>query len=137
MKTIRTFINIILLLILFSQLSYAQCKSDECVGKISQGYTFLKSYQMEKVGDQLEYSYVFSKETNYMLVLCNPSGTSSAVVVTLFDSNRKEIASNWDKKNNKYYPAIAYQCKATGIYYLRFSFNDKPECCVSVLAFKK
>jgi len=136
MKDIKTLIRIILFMFL-SQLGYAQCKADECIGKISQGYTFLKSYQMEKIGDQLEYSYVFSKETNYMLVLCNPGGPSSGVIVTLFDSNKKEIATNFDKKNNKYYPAIAYQCKATGIYYLRFSFTDKPECCVSVLAFKK
>ncbi len=114
----------------------AQCKTDECVAKINSDYTFLKTYQMSKVGDQLEYSYVLSKDTNYMLVMCNGGGTQS-IIVTLYDSKRKEIATNQDKGSNKIYGAIAYQCKATGIYYLRFSFVDKPECCVSVLAFKR
>jgi hypothetical protein len=92
---------------------------------------------MEKVGQNTEYSYVFSKDTNYMLVLCNKDGSSPSVLVTLFDSNRKEIASNLDKKTGKHYPAIVFNCKATGIYYLKFTFSDQSECCVSVLAFKK
>ncbi len=116
--------------------SFAQCKTDECVAKINSDYTFLKTYQMSKVGDQLEYSYVLSKDTNYMLVMCNGGGTQN-IIVTLYDSKRKEIATNQDKSSNKIYGAIAYQCKSTGIYYLRFSFVDKPECCVSVLAFKR
>jgi len=115
---------------------YSQCKTDECVAKINSGYTFLKTYQMSQVGDQLEYSYVLSKDTNYMLVMCNGGGTQN-IIVTLYDSKRKEIATNQDKGSGKIYPAIAYLCKATGIYYLRFSFIDKPECCVSVLAFKR
>ncbi len=116
----------------------AQCKSDECVGKLSEGFTFLKSYQIQipASSDQVEYSYVFSKETNYMLVLCN-GGTTSNTIVTLYDSNRKIIATNYDKANNKVFPAIVYQCKATGIYYMKFSFLNKPECSVGVLAFKK
>ncbi|HSZ71530.1 MAG TPA: hypothetical protein VK750_02570 [Cytophagaceae bacterium] len=115
---------------------YAQCKTDECVAKINAGYTFLKTYQMSQVGDQLEYSYVLSKDTNYMLVMCNGGGGQN-IIVTLYDSKRKEIATNQDKASGKIFPAIAYLCKATGIYYLRFSFVDKPECCVSVLAFKR
>jgi hypothetical protein len=129
----------LLLIIAFQgilQTGFSQCKIDECVAKINDGYTFLKSYQMSKVGDQLEYSYVLSKETNYLLVMCN-GGMSQNTIVTLYDSKRNEIASNHDKSSNKTFPAIAYQCKSTGIYYLRFSFVDKPECCVSVLAFKR
>lgn len=137
MKKLNKYILLFIAFLFCSVFSRAQCKTDECVSKITEGYTFLKSYQMEKIGDQMEYSYVFSKETNYMLILCNKEGAANNIVVTLFDNNRKEIASNYDKKNEKYYPAIAYNCKATGIYYLRFSFNNKPECCVSVLAFKK
>lgn len=132
--------NILILfaIVLFSQLDLmAQCKSEECVSKVTDGYTFLKTYQMDKVGDQTEYSYVFSKETNYMLMICNNDGSSQNVVVTIYDSTRKEIATNFDKKTGKYYPAIVYNCKATGIYYLKFSFPDKSDCCVSVLSFKK
>ena len=137
MKNISIIILAFIAQFVFLSSAYSQCNSDECIGKINSGYTFLKSYKVEKVGDQLEYSYVFSKETNYMLVMCNGGGSGQNIIVTMFDSNRKEIATNHDKKNNKIYSALAYQCKATGIYYLRFSFVDKPECLVSVLAFKK
>jgi hypothetical protein len=125
------------LLFMGSFAAKAQCVSDECVAKISEGYTFLKTYKMETIGDEIEYSYVFSKDTNYMLVVCNKEGNGQNITVTLMDSNRKEIASSYDKKSDKHYPAIVYNCKSTGIYYLRFSFKDKQECCVSVLAFKK
>jgi len=131
----KTFSYIIFSVIL-SISAFGQCQTDECVAKINEGYTFLKSYKIEKIGDQLEYSYVLSKETNYMLVMCN-GGTGQNTIVTMFDSNRKEIATNQDKKTGKVYPAIVYQCKATGIYYLRFSFVDQPACCVSILGFKK
>ncbi|TAH25099.1 MAG: hypothetical protein EAZ07_08015 [Cytophagales bacterium] len=115
----------------------AQCKPDECISKMGNGYTFLKTYQMEKIGNEMEQSYVFSKETNYMLILCDKDGGAKNVEVTLFDASRKMLASNYDKKNNKYYPAIAYNCKSTGMYYLKFNFNPESECCVSVLAFKR
>ena len=124
-------------MMLLNNIANAQCKADECISKLGVGYTFLKTYQLEKIGDEMEHSYVFSKETNYMLVLCNKDGAAKNVEVSLFDSSRKLIASNYDKKNDKYYPAIAYNCKATGMYYLRFHFNSKSECCVSVLAFKR
>lgn len=136
MKNLYTLV-VLVALQMISFLGYSQCKTDECVAKINSGYTFLKTYQMSKVGDQLEYSYVLSKDTNYMLVMCNGGGSQNNIIVTLYDSKRKEIATNQDKTSGKIFPAIAYQCKSTGIYYLRFSFVDKPECCVSVLAFKR
>jgi len=128
---------LIFALVVSTNLVKGQCKSDECVSKLSDGYTFLKTYKMETVGDQTEYSYVFSKDTNYILVLCNKEGSADNISVTLLDANKKEIATSYDKKNNKFFSAIAYTCKATGIYYLRFTYKEKPECCVSVLAFKK
>ena len=124
-------------LLLISINSFGQCKADECLSKITSGYTFLKTYQMENLEAQAEYSYVFSKETNYMLSVCNKNGNSDNIEVTFCDAQRKEIASNFDKKTGKFYPAIAYNCKATGIYYLKFSFKENAGCCVSVLSFKK
>src|SRR6478735_9711056 len=129
MKNLYTVLVMIALFAL-SNKGYAQCKPDECVAKVNGGYTFLKSYQIATTGDKVEYSYVFSKETNYMLMMCN-GGTNQNTIVTLYDSNRKLIATNYDKVNNKIFPAIVYQCKATGIYYMTFSFLDKPECSVS------
>lgn len=117
----------------------AQCQPDACIQKFSDGYTFLKTYKMEQIGTETEYSYVFSKETNYMIAVCSSSGPDATVKVTLYDATRKEVASNFDKKTNKLYSVIAYQCKATGIYYLKYTpVNQKvSECCVSVLGFKK
>lgn len=113
----------------------AQCQADECIAKISSGYTFLKTYKMEQVGQDTEYSYVFSKDTNYMIVIC--AGATPNVKVTLFDATKKPVASNFDKATNKYYAAIAYSCKATGIYYLKYETTQTGQCCVSVLSFKK
>ncbi len=117
--------------------THAQCKADDCVAKLTGGYTFLKSYQIDKTCEQAEYSYVFSKDTNYMLSMCNKDGSTQNIVVNLYDANKKEIATNFDKKSGKFYPAIVYSCKATGIYYIKFTFNIKPDCFASVLAFKK
>ena len=114
----------------------AQCKADDCVAKLTGGYTFLKSYQIDKTCEQAEFSYVFSKDTNYMLSMCNKDGTQN-IVVNLYDANKKEIATNFDKKSGKFYPAIVYGCRSTGIYYIKFTFNVKPDCFASVLAFKK
>lgn len=137
MRTYTTYIITVISLLILSVSAQAQCQNDECVSKISDGYIFLKSYNMEQNGNDVEYSYVFSKDTNYMLVTCNKEGSSQNIIVTLKDSNKKTIATNYDKANNKFYPALAYQCKTTGIYYLEYSFQENPGCCVSVLAFKK
>ena len=115
----------------------AQCKVDECVSKLSGGYTFLKSYQADNTNDKAEYSYVFSKETNYMMAMCGKDGSAQDIIVTLFDSQNKQIATNFDKKSGKFYPAIVYSCKSTGIYYIKFTFQGKPDCFTGVLAFKK
>lgn len=117
----------------------AQCQPDACIQKISDGYTFLKTYKMEQIGAETEYSYVFSRDTNYMIAVCSSSGADATVKVTLYDASRKEIASNQDKKSNKLYSVIAYQCNATGIYYLKYTpvNQNKTDCCVSVLGFKK
>ncbi|HSZ72131.1 MAG TPA: hypothetical protein VK750_05605 [Cytophagaceae bacterium] len=131
-----------ILMVGFSMVSWktlAQCQPDACIQKISDGYTFLKTYKMEQIGAETEYSYVFSRDTNYMIAVCSSSGPDATVKVTLYDASRKEIASNLDKKSNKLYSVIAYQCKATGIYYLKYTpvNQDKTDCCVSVLGFKK
>lgn len=131
-------LSMIIALFTISYKGHSQCSSEDCVAKVNGGFTFLKSYQIQIPANstQVEYSYVFSKETNYMLMLCNASTTPN-VIVTIYDSNRKMIATNYDKANNKLFPALVYQCQVTGIYYMKFSYLNKPECSVGVLAFKK
>ena len=137
MKTIYKSFLITSFFALITQLGIAQCKVDECVSKLTGGYTFLKSYQAENTNEKAEYSYVFSKETNYMMSMCGKDGSAQDIIVTLFDSQNKQIATNFDKKSGKFYPAIVYSCKSTGIYYIKFTFNNNPDCFTGVLAFKK
>ncbi|MDX2189925.1 MAG: hypothetical protein SFY32_08685 [Bacteroidota bacterium] len=116
----------------------AQCNTDplvqKCSGKLGD-FTFLKVYKIEKGGgEQVEYSYVFSGNTSYILSMCDDKGTDIAIEVSLFDSNRKLVSTN--KLNGKVYPAITYNCKTTGIYYMTYS-NAESGCGVSVLGFKK
>lgn len=140
-KMLQKYFNVLTLVafVFLASKANAQCQPDACIQKFSDGYTFLKTYKMEQIGTETEYSYVFSKETNYMIAVCSSSGPDATVKVTLYDATRKEVASNFDKKSNKLYSVIAYQCKATGIYYLKYTpVNQKvSDCCVSVLGFKK
>lgn len=127
------------LLCMFETDAKGQCQPDACIQKFSDGYTFLKTYKMEHIGAETEYSYVFSKETNYMIAVCSSSGPDATVKVVLYDATRKEVASNFDKKTNKLYSVIAFHCKSTGIYYLKYTpvGQKVSDCCVSVLGFKK
>lgn len=112
---------------------------DKCVKNIPEGWTFLKSYTLDGrngARKQVEYSYIFSKNTTYLVVLANNDSRTKGLKVTLYDSNRKQLASSFVKE--RYYPAVAYKCNATGIYFMRFTFeNPKDYCAASVLAFKR
>ncbi|NJO00624.1 MAG: hypothetical protein HC880_02090 [Bacteroidia bacterium] len=112
---------------------------DKCVGDLPTSYTFLKSYTIDgKDGTKktVEYSYIFSKETSYLVMLSNGNAQTKGLKVTLFDSNRRQLATSF--VNGKYYPAMAYQCRATGIYFIRFTFEDTNNYCAgAVLAFKR
>lgn len=126
-------------LILASFNAFSQCNTDpmvqKCSGKLGD-FTFLKVYKIDKakIGESVEFSYVFSGNTSYMLSLCDDKGTDMGVEVSLFDSNRKLVSTN--KLNGKVYAAITYNCKSTGIYYMTYSMADV-NCGVSVLGFKK
>ncbi|MDX2196068.1 MAG: hypothetical protein NW207_06595 [Cytophagales bacterium] len=120
-------------------LCHAQCNPDpmiqKCSGKLGE-FTFLKVYKIDngKPGEPVEFSYVFSGNTNYMISLCDDKGTDTGVEISLFDSNRKLVSTN--KLNGKVFPAITYSCKTTGIYYMTYTLADV-NCGVSVLGFKK
>ncbi|MGB3618507.1 MAG: hypothetical protein WBA12_10320 [Catalinimonas sp.] len=128
---------------LLSGRAQAQCDVnqfvDDCNGKLASGYTFLKSYSVDgSGGSKVEQSYVFSKDTNYLITLCGESGNADGMVVTLYDSQRKQLISSHDKKNDRYLPAIGIRINSTGIYYLTFTFADGgPSCGGSVVGFKR
>jgi hypothetical protein len=119
----------------------AQCNSEslstQCIPKLATGFNFLKSYKIEKGGkDFVEYSYVFTKGTQYMINICAGGANTDGIVVSLFDSNRNKVASS--KVNGQFISAIAYPCATTGIYYIQYTFDGSTAYCGgSALGFKR
>lgn len=119
----------------------AQCNAEilstQCIPKLASGFNFLKSYKVEKAGKEyVEYSYVFTKGTQYMINICSPGQNADGIIVTLYDSKRNKVASN--KVKDEYITAIAYPCNATGIYYIQYTFDDASSACGgSALGFKR
>jgi hypothetical protein len=120
-----------------------QCNSDNfsnaCIPKLAGGFNFLKSYKIDGEGgskDKVEYSYVFTKGTQYMINICATGQATDGIVVTLFDSGRNKVASS--KINGQFIAAIAYPCNATGIYYIQYTFDGSAaHCGGSALGFKR
>jgi hypothetical protein len=119
----------------------AQCNAEnfstQCIPKLATGFNFLKSYKIEKGGkDFVEYSYVFTKGTQYMINICAGGQNTDGIVVSLFDSNRNKVASS--KVNGQFISAIAYPCNTTGIYYIQYTFDGSTSYCGgSALGFKR
>jgi hypothetical protein len=120
-----------------------QCNPDNfanaCIPKLASGFNFLKSYKVDGAGgtkDKVEYSYVFTKGTQYMINLCANGAATDGIVVTIFDSGRNKVASS--KINGQFISAIAYPCNATGIYYIQYTFDGSAgKCGGSALGFKR
>lgn len=142
----KAILTAVLCLLACIGVAHAQCDAekfmDNCNAKLSDGYTFLKSYNIDGAkassGKKVEYSYVFSKNTNYMLTLCAEGGNPKNMYVTLYDSQRRPLMSSYVKDKDKFLSKVAYQCSSTGIYYLSFQFaGGSPNCGGSILAFKR
>ncbi|MEP2670393.1 MAG: hypothetical protein ABJH04_15430 [Cyclobacteriaceae bacterium] len=117
----------------------AENLSNACIPKLSGGFNFLKSYKIDGQGgskDKVEYSYVFTKGTQYMINLCAGGNGPDGLVVSLYDSQRNKVASS--KVNDQFISAIAYPCNATGIYYIQYTFDGSATYCGgSALGFKR
>ena len=113
--------------------------SNACIPKLAAGFNFLKSYKIDGEGgakDKIEYSYVFTKGTQYMINLCANGTPTDGLVVSLFDANRNKVATS--KVNGEFVTAIAYPCNATGIYYIQYTFDGSAnKCGGSALGFKR
>src|SRR5262245_21618110 len=71
--------------------------TNACIPKLAAGFNFLKSYKIDSEGgakDKVEYSYVFTKGTQYMINLCAAGNATDGLVVSLFDSNRNKVATS-------------------------------------------
>jgi hypothetical protein len=133
-------IAIFLALILTSGDLVGQCAADDlvmtCIPKLISGFNFLKSYKIDssEKKDKVEHSYVFTKGTQYMIVLCTSGTHPSDVTINLLDSKRNKVASlNFLDQVG----SIHYSCNTTGIFYIQYLFSTEAICGGSVLAFKR
>ncbi len=144
MRQLINFIGVIVVAVMLSGSSVtAQCgadaKANACISNLQDGFTFLKTFKVDGQGGaktKVEYSYVFSKNTQYFLNICNDGNETDGIVVTMYDSKRQMVSTNFNK--GKFYPGLIYPCNATGIYYITFTFQDSQNHCGgSVLGFKR
>jgi hypothetical protein len=143
MKRISFFALVFTMVMMVAGKVQAQCNPDnlanECIPKLISGFNFLKSYKVDGEGgakEKVEYSYVFTKGTQYMINVCASGGSTDGIVVSLFDSGRNKVATS--KINGQFLSAIAYPCNATGIYYIQYTFDgSSAKCGGSALGFKR
>jgi hypothetical protein len=148
MKTVlnRICFFTLLSIVVGSASAQTACATEEfekkCTEKISKlGFTFLKSYKIDGETSnktKIEYQYIFTQGSNYAIAIASKDEENKGLILNLYDSNRKLVASNFNSENKKYLAGISYACNTTGIYYLSFSFDGaKDKCAASVLGFKK
>lgn len=122
---------------------FAQCdagnKAAGCAPSPESGYTLIKSFEVDGEGGEkakIEYSYVFTKGTKYLVNVCGDETGPDGVVVTVYDKYRNKVASNL--VDGTIVKAFAYPCSATGIYYITYTFEDsKAYCGGSTIGFKR
>lgn len=144
MKQVINILGISIIALLFAVTSVsAQCNAEAqanaCISNLQDGFTFLKTFKVDGQGGakaKVEYSYVFSKDTQYFLNVCSSGDGTDGIVVTMYDSKRQMVSTNYNK--GKFYPGLVYPCNATGIYYITFTFKGSQNYCGgSVLGFKR
>jgi hypothetical protein len=129
---------------LFAGSAVAQCDSDEFLDRCAPSlgtYNYIKSFSLtagSKKKSSGEFSYVFSKGSTYLLVLCEDELKEGKLVVSLYDRNHNLIASTFNETTGKYYPNLVYPCLSTGVYYIKASFKDaRKGCGMCILGFNK
>jgi len=137
-------ILILLTLFLLPVSSFGQCDTDmfldQCASSLGT-FNYIKSFNVNvnpRKKANSEFSYVFSKGSTYMLIVCDQNVIGGRMVVNLFDRDHKLIASTYDEKNNKLYSDLLYSCETTGVYFIKATFEgSKGGCGMCILGFNK
>lgn len=143
MKQLGRLIILTVCLATISHLSFAQCNvelySKRSMKLIKGNYMFMKSFRIDGKGGarrKIEYTCVFSKGISYEIHVTSKSGNSDGIVATLYNPDRRKLASNFFE--SKFFQTMRYDCRATGIYYLSFTFRESDAFCgAAILSFKK
>ena len=147
MKIVKSISGLVLLLLLAqfisSFTSTGNCDVDAMVDKCGSSlgdYTFIKTFgvDIKKSGEKpTEFSYVFSKGSNYRIVICDQNIDGNRMIVNFYDRNKKLVASNYLKSSKKFFNLLNYTCSATGVYYVESTFEGGKEGSgVNILGFK-
>jgi hypothetical protein len=121
----------------------AQCNPESysmnCIEGLMEEYIYLRSYNIDGHSgtiEEIENSVVFSKNTKYLLNICTSSHDADGIVLSIYDSQRKQVATNLLK--NRIHSEMEFDCTLTGIYYLTFTFQDSENYCGGcILSFRK
>lgn len=141
----KNFIIILFLTFVSTLFSFGQCNpqthKEACVNQLSPGYTFIKSFPVEKsknnTNNEVEYSFVFSKGTSYMFTISDKNNEPKNIEIILYDPQHKKIISNYDRASGMFFP-IQYTCSNTGVHYITFkSHGSAEQCGLGVLGFKR
>lgn len=130
-------IYIVLFTILFAggtaQLK-AQCAPEtyslKCIGAMDENAIYLKSFNIDghkMTGNLVEYSMAFGYNVNYLFKICTALNHADGIVLTIYNSRREVMTTN--VHDDHISDELKFQCPATGIYYLNFSFNNSSELC--------
>lgn len=132
-----------ILVVTCSFFSNPPCDSDDfldsCASSLGD-FTFIKNFNVtvKKSGDKTEYSYVFSRDSEYKIVICDQNESGKRMIVNFYDRGKKLIASNYLKSSKKFFSTINYKCSATGMYYVEAFFEgEKSGCGLNIIGFKK
>jgi hypothetical protein len=124
--------------------AFGQCDTDIFLDECAHGlgtYNYIKSFSIKASSHKKsnpEYSYVFSKGSTYMLIVCDQNLIGGKMILKLYDREHNLIASTFDEKDHKYYTDLRYSCEATGVYYIQASFEgSKGGCGMCILGFNK
>mgnify|MGYP006266950665 CR=1 FL=1 len=142
MKRLLVILSVFFSLVWANQEAQAQCDTGTltsiALSKLD-NYTFVKSYRIDGRSGRrktIEYTCVFSKDTDYRIRIASKDGGANGIIATLYDSKRNQVGTSFI--NKKFLNGITYKCEATGIYYLKFEFRDsKNYCGAAVLGFHR
>lgn len=142
-KSLIKCIGLIVLSLGFAIQAIAQCapeKFTEQCSALLDNYIYIKAFNIDhKENDEsTEHSYLFCKNTSYLIAVFDENSSEDKVVVELYDKNKKIVSSNYNEKTNKFYSKIGLNCTSTGVYYMKYrSLSGKPVCALSNIGFKR
>lgn len=138
---LKPLLSLLAVLLVGSISLYGQCegnsKDARCIEQIRQSNTFVKSYKLNyKLEQDKEFSSVLAKDTQYYLNLCEGGELSNNVVINVYNTKRKLIASNQHK--NEVMKELSFACEKTGVYYFEFKANNPSgQCGIGALSFRR